>query len=98
MEHAQEFVDAAEEGEIEDVISFCKMGVNVNVQVGYVSALPCCQTRDTGPVRHTGLICFCVEYNLWKLKKQKSKKCTTIQPIFNKGSLCINCFAHSLID
>ena len=50
MEHAQEFVDAAEEGEIEDVISFCKMGVNVNVQVGYVSALPCCQTRDTVPV------------------------------------------------
>ena len=96
MEHAQEFVDAAEEGEIEDVISFCKMGVNVNVQVGYVSALPCCQTRDT--VRHTGLICFCVEYNLWKLEKKVEKMHTTTQPIFNKGSLCINCFAHSLID
>ena len=37
MEYAEQFVDAAEHGEMEDVISFLKMGVDVNVQVGYVS-------------------------------------------------------------
>ena len=37
MECAEEFVEAAEHGEMEDVISFLKTGVDINVQVGYVS-------------------------------------------------------------
>lgn len=44
MEHAQEFVGAAEEGEIEDVTYFCKVGVDVNAQVGYVSC--CCCSNE----------------------------------------------------
>lgn len=35
MEYAEDFVQAAEHGEMEDVISFLKTGVDINVQVGY---------------------------------------------------------------